>query len=299
MSRCPRSTAASSSRAVSFKAPLGRDPRDRGRSRRLPAGRRPRRLRRRPRAQLGCGCARSRRPSGASPSSSPTIRTATAASATASGSTRRHRRSTMLRALRGAGYRVEDMPGRRRRADARGCSPARPMRGPQRAGRGDLSVRRLLGLLRDACRMPVQQARHRRAGARPSATRSSAPGRLDCGRFAIPGFRLGNVAVLIQPARGYNIDPKATYHDPALVPPHAYLAFYAWLADGFRADAVDRISASTALSNGCRARRWRCRRNAFPRRCSGRCRISIRSSSTIPARAPRPSAAPRPSSSTI
>ncbi len=63
-------------------------------------------------------------------------------------------------------------------------------------------------------------------------------GRLDCGRFAIPGFRAGNVAVLIQPARGYNIDPKATYHDPALVPPHGYLAAYAWLAQEFRADAV-------------------------------------------------------------
>ena len=64
------------------------------------------------------------------------------------------------------------------------------------------------------------------------------PGRLDCGRFAIPGFRAGNVAVLIQPARGYNIDPKSTYHDPALVPPHSYFAVYAWLADEFRADAV-------------------------------------------------------------
>src|SRR5215472_12433257 len=64
------------------------------------------------------------------------------------------------------------------------------------------------------------------------------PGRLDCGRFAIPGFRAGNVTVLIQPARGYNIDPKSTYHDPALVPPHGYFAAYAWLAEDFRADAV-------------------------------------------------------------
>jgi cobaltochelatase CobN len=64
------------------------------------------------------------------------------------------------------------------------------------------------------------------------------PGRLDCGHFAIPGFRAGNGAVLIQPARGYNIDPKATYHDPALVPPHSYFALYAWLAEEFRADAV-------------------------------------------------------------
>ncbi|HEX3411577.1 MAG TPA: cobaltochelatase subunit CobN, partial [Stellaceae bacterium] len=64
------------------------------------------------------------------------------------------------------------------------------------------------------------------------------PGRLDCGRLAIPGFRAGNVAVLVQPARGYNIDPKSTYHDPALVPPHSYFALYAWLAYEFHADAV-------------------------------------------------------------
>jgi cobaltochelatase CobN len=62
--------------------------------------------------------------------------------------------------------------------------------------------------------------------------------RLTCGDFAIPGFRTGNVAVIVQPARGYNLDPKATYHDPALPPPHSYLATYAWLADSFRADAV-------------------------------------------------------------
>src|SRR5258707_9604589 len=62
--------------------------------------------------------------------------------------------------------------------------------------------------------------------------------RLTCGDFAIPGFRIGNLAVLVQPARGYNLDPKATYHDPALVPPHSYFASYAWLADNFRAAAV-------------------------------------------------------------
>jgi cobaltochelatase CobN len=48
----------------------------------------------------------------------------------------------------------------------------------------------------------------------------------------------GNIAVAIQPARGYDVDPKATYHDPALVPPHDYLAFYLWLRHVFDADAV-------------------------------------------------------------
>ena len=51
------------------------------------------------------------------------------------------------------------------------------------------------------------------------------------GSFAIPALRYGNVSIGIQPARGYNIDPKATYHDPALVPPHGYFAFYIWLRE--------------------------------------------------------------------
>jgi cobaltochelatase CobN len=59
-----------------------------------------------------------------------------------------------------------------------------------------------------------------------------------CGRFALPVVRYGNVVVAIQPARGYNIDPTATYHDPALPPPHGYLAFYAWLRHGFGAHAI-------------------------------------------------------------
>ena len=42
-------------------------------------------------------------------------------------------------------------------------------------------------------------------------------------------LRFGHLVVAIQPARGYNIDPKASYHDPDLVPPHAYFALYFWL----------------------------------------------------------------------
>src|SRR6266851_3713687 len=61
---------------------------------------------------------------------------------------------------------------------------------------------------------------------------------LDCGNFAIPAIRCGNVAIAVQPARGYNIDPAASYHAPDLVPPHGYLAFYAWISDGLRAHAI-------------------------------------------------------------
>ena len=62
--------------------------------------------------------------------------------------------------------------------------------------------------------------------------------RQDVGCFALPAVRFGNVVVAIQPARGYNIDPEKSYHDPDLPPPHGYLAFYAWLRTAFDAHAV-------------------------------------------------------------
>jgi cobaltochelatase CobN len=58
------------------------------------------------------------------------------------------------------------------------------------------------------------------------------------GTFRLALHRFGNQVVGIQPARGYNIDPKETYHDPDLVPPHHYFAFYIWLRREFGADAV-------------------------------------------------------------
>ena len=64
------------------------------------------------------------------------------------------------------------------------------------------------------------------------------PSDLSCGGFALPAFRCGAVVIGLQPARGYNIDPQSSYHDPDLPPPHGYLAFYAWLRNGFRAQAI-------------------------------------------------------------
>ncbi len=58
------------------------------------------------------------------------------------------------------------------------------------------------------------------------------------GRFVLPIHRFGNVVIAVQPARGYNIDPARSYHDPDLVPPHGYLATYAWLRGAFDAHAI-------------------------------------------------------------
>jgi cobaltochelatase CobN len=56
--------------------------------------------------------------------------------------------------------------------------------------------------------------------------------------FQLPVVLFGNVAVLLQPARGYDRDETAAYHDPDLVPPHAYVAAYLWLTHEFGAQAL-------------------------------------------------------------
>ncbi|AZF58666.1 cobaltochelatase subunit CobN [Pseudomonas sp. R11-23-07] len=58
------------------------------------------------------------------------------------------------------------------------------------------------------------------------------------GRLMIAGLRLDQIFVGIQPARGYQVDPSAVYHDPDLVPPHGYLAFYFWLRHTYGAHAL-------------------------------------------------------------
>ncbi|MBS7697717.1 MULTISPECIES: cobaltochelatase subunit CobN [unclassified Chelatococcus] len=52
------------------------------------------------------------------------------------------------------------------------------------------------------------------------------------GAFSFPVMRAGHVVLALQPERGRDADRKASYHDPALPPRHAYCAFYAWLALG-------------------------------------------------------------------
>ncbi len=56
--------------------------------------------------------------------------------------------------------------------------------------------------------------------------------------FNISGKQMGNIFVGIQPPRGYDLDPSFNYHNPDLVPPHNYLAFYVWLREIFKADAI-------------------------------------------------------------
>ena len=139
----------------------------------------------------------------------------------------------VLDALRDAGYRVEDAPG-----DAAALMEA-ILAGPTNwlTDRADRSGGERLSLdsytiFYNALPPRVREAVEDRWGP-PAAD----PFFVD-GAFALSILRYGNVAVGVQPARGYNIDPEATYHAPDLVPPHNYFAFYAWLRVSFATNAV-------------------------------------------------------------
>jgi cobaltochelatase CobN len=80
-------------------------------------------------------------------------------------------------------------------------------------------------------------------------------------RIMLAGIRLGQTFVGIQPARGFNMDLLANYHDPDLIPPHSYLAFYFWLRQVYQVDAIVHVGKhgnvewlpgkGTALSENC------------------------------------------------
>jgi len=137
----------------------------------------------------------------------------------------------VLRWLAQAGLRVGPVPPDGDflvRALLAGPTNARPREGTVRAA---LSLSRYLELF---ARLPeaVRDAVCARWGA-PEEDRF-----VRDGAFALPVLPLGNVVVAIQPARGWDVDPPASYHDPQLVPPHGYLAFYLWLVHEFGAQAV-------------------------------------------------------------
>ncbi len=75
------------------------------------------------------------------------------------------------------------------------------------------------------------------------------PGRIMTGSngFSIPGIRDKNLFVGLQPSRGTVEDPDKNYHDKALPPHHQYMAFYQWLRDDFKADAVVHVGTHGTL----------------------------------------------------
>lgn len=65
------------------------------------------------------------------------------------------------------------------------------------------------------------------------------PGELDCGRFLLPGWQHGPIAIGRPPVSGYRLAGLTRQ-----TPPHAYLAFYCWLRDGLRVPLAIDLSQS-------------------------------------------------------
>jgi cobaltochelatase CobN len=59
--------------------------------------------------------------------------------------------------------------------------------------------------------------------------------------LVIPAVRYGNILLTVQPARGWGQDINKIYHDVSMPPHHQYVAFYLWLKNGFKADALVQI----------------------------------------------------------
>lgn len=57
-------------------------------------------------------------------------------------------------------------------------------------------------------------------------------------RLLVPGLQFGKIFVGPQPPRGWEVDEELLHANTSVPPPHQYLAFYHWLRDRFRADAV-------------------------------------------------------------
>ena len=162
----------------------------------------------------------------------------------------------VLGAMRVAGYGIDHVPG-----DAASMMQLLQVARPTRWKRATPVRRRCHGA--SPTMKPPSQVCPRMCDA-PSRRVGEAPAQdphVVNGSFRLGLHRFGNVVVGVQPARGYHIDPKSTYHDPDLVPPHHYLAFYLWIRCHFDAHAVVHLGKhgnlewlpgkSTGLSANC------------------------------------------------
>jgi len=129
----------------------------------------------------------------------------------------------VLRALSDAGYDLSEIP------ESGNALVERLQEGPTNAATDGRRVELSLSLANYETFFESLPAAVRDAVSERWGAPQEDPFFLDEIGFAISAFRCGKVLIGLQPARGYNIDPSATYHDPDLVPPHGYLAFYAYL----------------------------------------------------------------------
>lgn len=67
------------------------------------------------------------------------------------------------------------------------------------------------------------------------------------GCFLIPGIVSGHLFIGLQPTRGVHEQPEKSLHDRSLLPTHPYTAFYEWIREQFKADALVHVGTHGTL----------------------------------------------------
>lgn len=67
------------------------------------------------------------------------------------------------------------------------------------------------------------------------------------GHLVLAGLSLGNALIVLQPPRGYGMDPDAIYHRPDLPPTHHYHALYRWIEEDWGAHAMVHVGKHGTL----------------------------------------------------
>jgi cobaltochelatase CobN len=145
----------------------------------------------------------------------------------------------ILKALKAAGYAVDDPPSDLVKELIRGGIVNSPEYVPRLGGQR-LSLEeynKYLNSLPESVRAKVIKE----WGSPPGGVM------VDGDSLVIPGIILGNVFLGLQPTRGWHEDPGKVYHSKELPPHHQYLAFYYWIRDVFKADAVIHVGTHGTL----------------------------------------------------
>ncbi|MGC1579185.1 MAG: cobaltochelatase subunit CobN [Beijerinckiaceae bacterium] len=149
--------------------------------------------------------------------------------------------AAIAKALRDTGYRIRPIPEPARlmsaltgtSASAEMTKALHPAASP-RAEERDEAVLSLADYRRFFARLPASfGAAVLSAFGRPEDDPS-----VRDGAFRFPIVRSGALVIALQPDRGRASSRKSDYHDVNLPPRHAYLAFYLWLREVWRIDAM-------------------------------------------------------------
>ena len=133
----------------------------------------------------------------------------------------------MLRDLREAGYHVADIPETPRALMA--------LLSRERAALPLADYRRIWPQVPEAARAAV------------TAAWGDSAAEAEAGAFGFRFATFGNVTVALAPDRGRSADRRVDYHDPALPPRHALVAFGLWLREALRIDALVHVGAHGTL----------------------------------------------------